>query len=57
MAEQFAANVRPIIDDIKAAGVSNLRGIADALNARGIKTARDGQWQAGQVKRIIDRAA
>ncbi len=39
-ADSFAANVMPIIEEIRRAGVTTLQGIADALNARGIKTAR-----------------
>jgi DNA invertase Pin-like site-specific DNA recombinase len=56
-AAQRADNIMPIIDQIKAAGVTSLRGIAQALNARGIKTARGGEWKAGQVQRVIARAA
>jgi len=40
------ANVLPIIRDIQRAGASTLRDIADALNARGIATARGGRWYA-----------
>lgn len=40
-ADQHAANVLPVIRQIAARGAS-LRGIADELNARGIKTARGG---------------
>ncbi len=32
-----------------------LREMAASLNRRGIKTAKGGQWQATQVKRMIDR--
>src|SRR5207248_8421635 len=35
-ADQHAANVLPIIRDIRRAGAGTLRDIADALNARGI---------------------
>jgi DNA invertase Pin-like site-specific DNA recombinase len=54
-ADAFAANVRPIIEQIRASGVQSLRGIARALAARGIKTARGGQWNAAQVADIINR--
>jgi DNA invertase Pin-like site-specific DNA recombinase len=36
------ANVRPIIEEIKRSGAVILRAIADALNARGVQTARGG---------------
>lgn len=52
-----AADVAPIIEDIKAGGATTLRAIADELNARGIPTARGGTWAPVQVSRIIERAA
>jgi len=45
-ADQFAANILPIIKEIKAAGVTTVRGITQALNARDVKPARGGEWQA-----------
>jgi DNA invertase Pin-like site-specific DNA recombinase len=54
-ADQFAANVTPVIDSIRASGVSDLRGIATALNARGIKSARGGVWYASTVRSVIQR--
>ena len=45
-ADAFAANVRPIIREIQKSGVSSLRGVAKALSARGIKTARGGEMPA-----------
>jgi DNA invertase Pin-like site-specific DNA recombinase len=55
-ADQFAANVLPIIEQIRGSGVSTLKGIAAALNARGVQTYRGGHWQAMQVKRILARS-
>jgi len=56
-ADAFAANVRPIIKEIQnGGGVSSLRGVAKALTARGIKTARGGEWTAVQVSDILRRA-
>ena len=37
-------------------GVADLRGIADALNTRGVRTARGGRWHVSNVKNLIDRA-
>jgi len=48
-ADRFAANVRPIIEDVRKAGAVSLQLIADALNARGVKTARGGRWHAMTV--------
>ena len=55
-ADRFAANVAPIIRNIERAGVTTLQGIADALNARGIRTARGRRWYATTVKNVLDRA-
>ena len=52
-----AADLLPIIDGIRAAGTTSLRGIAGELNCRNIPTARGGQWSAPQVQRVIERAA
>src|SRR3954467_13962871 len=41
-ADRHAANVTPVVREIQAAGGKTLREIADALNARGIRTARGG---------------
>ena len=38
------------------AGATTLRDIADALNARGVATARGGQWHAKSVSNILERA-
>jgi DNA invertase Pin-like site-specific DNA recombinase len=55
-AEQFAANVLPIVNSVRASGVTDLRGIAQALNDRGVRTSRGGRWHVSNVKNIIDRA-
>ena len=39
------------------AGASTLRAVAEALNARGIATARGGTWHAMSVKNMLDREA
>lgn len=50
------ANVMPIIREIQQAGVTSLLGIAGALNARGVKTRRGGEWFAASVRRLIARS-
>jgi DNA invertase Pin-like site-specific DNA recombinase len=54
-ADQHAANVLPIIREVQKAGATSLREIAEALNARGIATARGGRWYASTVKYVLDR--
>ena len=55
-ADRHAANVLPIIREAQKAGARTLREIADALNARGIATARGGQWHAMSVSNVLNRA-
>lgn len=55
-AEKHAANILPIIKEAQRAGATTLRQIAEALNARGVATARGGQWHAASVKNMLDRA-
>lgn len=55
-ADKHAQNILPVITAIRDAGVTSLRGIANALNQRGIETARGGSWHAASVGRIIQRA-
>lgn len=54
-ADRHAGNVLPIIREIERAGISTLRGIADALNARGVQTARGGRWYAATVRNVMQR--
>jgi hypothetical protein len=55
-ADRFAANVLPIIREAQKAGATSLRAIAAALNARGVPTARGGQWHAKSVANVLERA-
>jgi len=51
-AEKVAGLIIPMRDQGKT-----LREIAGALNTSGVGTARGGQWQASQVKRVLERLA
>ncbi|CAO3429320.1 hypothetical protein [Azospirillum doebereinerae] len=55
MAAEHAARVVPIIDEVRKAGVTTLSGIAEALNARGVRTARGGHWHGSTVRNILSR--
>jgi hypothetical protein len=55
-ADAFAANVLPIVRQIQAAGVSGLKSIANALNDRGVRTARGGAWHNSTVRNLLARA-
>ena len=51
-----AADLSPVIAEVRAAGVTTLRGIADELNRRGIPTAAGrGKWGPVQVTRVLAR--
>ena len=41
--------------EIEKSRLASLRGLADALNARGIPTARGGRWQVSTVKNVLRR--
>jgi DNA invertase Pin-like site-specific DNA recombinase len=57
-AKQTAAAVLPVIRELQAAGTSSLHGIARELTRRRIPTPRGaGDWQAVQVRRVLDREA
>ena len=55
-ADRYAANILPIIREAQKAGATTLRQIAEALNARGVATARGGQWHPKSVANILERA-
>jgi DNA invertase Pin-like site-specific DNA recombinase len=55
-ADRYSANVLPVIREIQESGIKSLRGVARALVARGIPTARGGAWTPVQVSAILQRA-
>jgi DNA invertase Pin-like site-specific DNA recombinase len=56
-ADRFAETVMPMIAALQKSGVTSLRGIAIALDNRGVRTARGGGWQVSNVRNILARAA
>jgi hypothetical protein len=57
-ANQVAADLAPIIAELRAAGVTSLNGIAAALDERHIPTpGGSGHWHAAQVSRLLKRLA
>ncbi len=55
-ADRAAANVLPIIAEIRRSGATTLRAIAEALNARGVSTPRGGRWHAMSVRYVLTRS-
>jgi DNA invertase Pin-like site-specific DNA recombinase len=51
-----AADLLPIIADIRVGGAASLRAVAAELNSRGIPSARGGDWSAIQVERVLERS-
>jgi hypothetical protein len=57
-AEARAANLAPIIAELRASGVTTLEGIATALSKRGVRTPLGHRhWRAMQVSRLLKRLA
>jgi DNA invertase Pin-like site-specific DNA recombinase len=52
-AAQRRAKVVPLVEELRAAGVTSLSGIARGLNELGATTPRGGKWQAAQVGRLL----
>lgn len=56
-ADKFAGNVIPVVREIQATGIKTLQDIADALNRRGIATARKTAWHPSTVRNLLARAS
>jgi DNA invertase Pin-like site-specific DNA recombinase len=56
VAAQRAADLQPVIADLRNEGAVTLAQIAAGLNQRGISTARGGEWSAVQVARVVEHA-
>ncbi|MEO1276035.1 MAG: recombinase family protein [Pseudomonadota bacterium] len=54
-ADRFAADLAPVLADIRAAGHTSLRAIAAELNARGMLTRRGGRWHVSTVRNLVSR--
>jgi DNA invertase Pin-like site-specific DNA recombinase len=54
---RFASNTLPLILELRTSGCRTLHSIANALNKRGIKTARNGAWTPTAVRRVVLRGA
>jgi hypothetical protein len=52
-AERFAADLAPVVADIRAAGHCSQRSIAAELSARGMLTRRSGWWSVENVGNLV----
>ncbi len=57
MGGNAAPTVRPVIDGIRREGITSLRGVAAALNERGMLTRRGGRWHVSNVRNLLKRTA
>jgi DNA invertase Pin-like site-specific DNA recombinase len=55
-ADQFARAVLPVLEAIRRSGASSLADIANALNARGVRSATGGHWHRSAVRNLLARA-
>jgi hypothetical protein len=56
-ADERASNLRAILADLRAEGVTSVRRIADELNRRGVLTPRGATWHATSAARLLERVA
>lgn len=55
-ADTFAQQLAPIVEAIRLEGATTLRAMAEALNRRGIKSARGGMWYPSAVSNLFSRS-
>jgi DNA invertase Pin-like site-specific DNA recombinase len=55
-ADQFVTSVLPVLDAVRKTGASSLADIANALNARGVRSANGGIWHRSSVRNLLARA-
>ncbi|MEM8755231.1 MAG: recombinase-like helix-turn-helix domain-containing protein, partial [Pseudomonadota bacterium] len=54
-ADRFAADLAPVVEEIRAGGAVTLRAVADELNARGVVARRGGKWHVSTVSAAMKR--
>lgn len=54
-ADRHAADLAPVIADLREAGCRSLRDLAEALNERRMKTPRGGKWHPTSVRNLLER--
>jgi DNA invertase Pin-like site-specific DNA recombinase len=54
-ADRHAGELRPVIEELRADGVTSLEGLAAALNERGMQTPRGARWYASSVRNLLAR--
>jgi DNA invertase Pin-like site-specific DNA recombinase len=54
-ADSFAEGLAGIVSELRSAGITSVRAIADELNRREIQTPRGGAWHVASVHRLLTR--
>ncbi len=54
-ADLHAATLAPVIEELRAQGVSTLKGLAAKLNEAGMQTPRGARWYASSVRNLLAR--
>jgi hypothetical protein len=55
-ADEFVSGLLPVVLAIRQTGANTLEAMSQALNQRGIRTARGGAWHASSVANLVVRA-
>jgi DNA invertase Pin-like site-specific DNA recombinase len=55
-ADAFVASLMPVVEAIRSTGSTTLEAITEALNQRGIRSARGGKWHVSSVANLLVRA-
>uniref|UniRef100_Q47D48 Resolvase, N-terminal n=1 Tax=Dechloromonas aromatica (strain RCB) TaxID=159087 RepID=Q47D48_DECAR len=56
-AEEYAKQMRPVIEHLQAQGKTSLGALAEALNGGGYRTPRGGAWHKTSVGNLLERLA
>ena len=56
-ADAFVASLLPVIHGIRSSAANTLEAVTQALNQRGIRSARGGRWYASSVANLLARAS
>jgi hypothetical protein len=56
-ADNFAANLLPIIQAIRAEGATTLDAMTRAINLRGIRTVRGARWHVSPLSNLLARTS
>lgn len=56
LAEENVLRVMPVVEEIRAGGVTKMNAIVAALNARGLRTCWGYLWTKGTLRAVLNRA-